>query len=256
MSPYRLTNICTFTLLSLIVLTDFFVFISGYLYLFIGIIYVMVLGLGAASMGLNFYTRSMHKGRTREKLVALTYDDGPDQGVSPQLLQLLSMQNISATFFCIGHKIKAHPTIVKELSDAGHLIGNHSYSHAAVFDLYTPKRMTDELIQTNEIIEQTIGRKPRLFRPPYGVTNPMLAKAIKNTGMQPVGWSLRSFDTMHEASRVLAKITNSVKPGDIILLHDNNNKCLEITSELLKWFHKNEYKVVSLEQLLNIKAYA
>lgn len=243
-------------MLSLLVLADIFVFITIYLYLFILLVYVTVLGLGAASMRFGFYTNSVHKGHTSEKLVALTYDDGPDQEVSPQLLQLLSGQNIPATFFCIGHQIKANPLIVKDLYDAGHLIGNHSYSHAACFDLFSTKRMTDELNQTNEIIEQSIGRKPRLFRPPYGVTNPMLAKAIKNTGMQPVGWSLRSFDTMHQADKVLAKITNTVKPGDIILLHDNHNKCLEITSELLKWFHNNEYKVVSLEQLLNIKAYA
>lgn len=219
------------------------------------VIYAAALIIGSIKIGLNFYFKSANKASTDEKIIAITFDDGPHPEITPKLLDFLTQENIYATFFCIGERINEHPEVIQRAHKDGHLIGNHSYTHHRWFDLFGKKKMIKEIEQTNEAIMKLIGKYPILFRPPYGVTNPTLKGALKKTNMISAGWSLRSFDTVKNADHVIRKLIRNTKPGDVILFHDNDLKIIEIVSEYLRWLNENDFKIVSLEQLFNIEAY-
>ncbi|MBA4055584.1 MAG: polysaccharide deacetylase family protein, partial [Marivirga sp.] len=126
----------------------------------------------------------------------------------------------------------------------------------ATFDLQTTGRIVKELVDTDQTILKAIGVKPRLFRPPYGVTNPMVASAVKKGGYKTIGWSIRSFDTViKDSATLLERITKPLKGGDVILLHDYSNTTLEILPALLDHISKVGLKIVRVDELLNEKAY-
>ena len=148
-----------------------------------------------------------------------------------------------------------YPKIVAAAYEKKHLIGNHSYSHSYYFDLFPPTKMSGELNNTQKIIFRVTGKKPRVFRPPFGVTNPLLKKALKITGMTSVGWSVRSMDTVKSQEKVLRKLKKETHPGAIILLHDTHEKIIPILAALLPWLAQNGYRIVRLDDLLKIQAY-
>ena len=219
------------------------------------VLYLTILVLGSTRIGLNFYFFSHCKIKTSEKIIALTFDDGPHQVVTLKLLDLLDKHQAKATFFCLGNKISKNKSITKKTNQNGHLIGNHTYTHHKWFDLFSSKKMAAEIKAANKEIEHTIGKKPTLFRPPYGVTNPTLKKALENTNMFSIGWSLRSFDTIRDKQKVLKKLKSKTKAGDVILFHDTDEKIIPIIDEYLYWLKNNEYKIVSLDKLFSIEAY-
>ena len=100
--------------------------------------------------------------------------------------------------FCIGNNVASNSELLREIDKRGHLIGNHSWSHERWFDLYPSEKMKEEIEKTNKAIFETIGKKTRLFRPPYGVTNPSLKKALKSFDFYNIGWNIRSFDTIND----------------------------------------------------------
>lgn len=218
-------------------------------------IYISALAIGSIKIGLNFYFRSANNAKTSEKIIAITFDDGPHPEVTPKLLDLLKEENVNATFFCIGQKIEALPEIIQDIHKDGHIVGNHSYTHHRWFDLFSTKKMTLEIEKTNIATTNAIGRNPILFRPPYGVTNPTLKKALQKTDMISVGWSLRSFDTVNDKEKVIEKLIAKTRPGDVVLFHDTDEKILAIIKAYLNWLNENGFKIVSLEQLFNIEAY-
>jgi peptidoglycan/xylan/chitin deacetylase (PgdA/CDA1 family) len=139
----------------------------------------------------------------------------------------------------------------------GHIIGNHSYNHGVSFDWLTSAKMEQELKQTNDVIKKAIDKEPKLFRPPYGVTNPNLAKAVKRTGMYSIGWSVRSFDTNAKSKEILlGRLLNSIKGGDIILLHDTMPITKDILTELINKVRQKGFTFVRVDKLLEIDAYA
>ena len=116
--------------------------------------------------------------------------------------------------------------------------------------------MLAEIETTNSLIQQLTGKTPKLFRPPYGVTNPNLAKAIRKSGMHSIGWNIRSFDTTaKDNQKLLARILQKVEGGDIILLHDSMNITKEILTELIESLRNKGYSFVRLDKLLDIEPY-
>jgi peptidoglycan/xylan/chitin deacetylase (PgdA/CDA1 family) len=115
--------------------------------------------------------------------------------------------------------------------------------------------MVKEINKTNESILNTIGKKPRFFRPPFGITNSFLARAVEKTNMISIGWSLRSLDTVKKQERVLKRIKRKIRPGNIILLHDTSEKTVNVVRELISCLKTNDYKIVSLDKLLGLDAY-
>lgn len=219
------------------------------------ILYIISLVFGSIFIGLNFYFKSLNKATTENKEIAITFDDGPNANITPKLLQLLDNENVKACFFLIGNNIEGNESIVKKMAEKGHMIGNHSFSHHTLFDLFSAQKISGEIERTNLKIKEISGYKPLFFRPPYGVTNPLIKKAIQQTEMVPVGWSLRSLDTVNSSEKVLKKLKKKTKPGDVVLFHDINEKILEIMSEYLGWLKGNNFKIVSLDKLFSIEIY-
>lgn len=223
---------------------------------------LLVVGLGVLAWGAfhiqaNFFLKATHQGNTEGQQIALTFDDGPHPIYTPQVLKLLDHYNAKATFFCIGKNVAKHPDIVKQLHDAGHTVGNHSYSHAATIDFHGKSAWLGELQQTDTVIEQAIGRGPRFFRPPYGVTTPHLANAIRTSGHRTIGWRVRPYDTLKNRTpnHIAQTILKKVKPGSIILLHDTHNRMVPVLEQLLPELHQRGYRLVTVAQLIDQDAY-
>lgn len=192
-----------------------------------------------------------------KKRIAISFDDGPVMQYTPQLLRILAELEVPAAFFCIGARVAASPGILRQAHEAGHLIGNHSYHHAALFDLYSTARMEKELHATNGLVLDIIGVRPRLFRPPYGVTNPNLARAVKRTGLVTVGWNIRSLDTVaKDEGRLFEKLMRSLQPEGIVLFHDTSLVTLQILPAFIKQARQRGYEFVRLDKLINEDPYA
>ncbi|WP_119078946.1 polysaccharide deacetylase family protein [Chitinophaga alhagiae] len=212
---------------------------------------------GAIRVDSNYYMNVLCKAPATEKAVALSFDDGPVNSFTPQILDILKEHQVPAAFFCIGRRVEEAPGLVRRAEEEGHLIGNHSYSHHALFDLYPVYKMKAELQKANQAIEAASGVKPALFRPPYGVTNPMLASAVKATGYTPVGWSVRSLDTViREEDKLFERVTRKVSAGDIFLFHDTAAATVKILPALIKQLKREGFAIKRIDELLNIPAYA
>ena len=167
------------------------------------------------------YVKALCRVKTTEKVVYLTFDDGPDAEQTPQVLDVLKRNNATATFFCIGSRIASNEQILKRIIDDGYTIGNHSFSHINSFPLFSRRRMIADIEQCQKAIESATGTAPTLFRPPFGVTNPTVSKAVKNLNLKIIGWTIRTYDTNHcSNAKIARRISRQLRPGAIILLHD------------------------------------
>jgi len=236
------------------VLIDGWFPVAGFLTL-VGL-WLVILILGSCFIRWNFYFFSYSHGDRNSTAISITFDDGPDAVTTPKILDILEKHQVKATFFCVGSKIEKHPDIFKQIISNGHIAGNHSYSHSLWFDLLSPGRLAKEISKTDAIITRLIGRKARLFRPPYGVTNPMLKKALKKTGHQSVSWSLRSFDTVKKPEKVLRRVNHKLKNGDVVLFHDRIPATATLVEQFILEAQKSGQKFVSLDELLKIQPYA
>jgi peptidoglycan/xylan/chitin deacetylase (PgdA/CDA1 family) len=255
MLNYRNLNILFFFALLAIIISSNYYEIGILPYLFLIVIYVAFIVLGTFCIQLNFYFNSYHTGSTEKKEIALTFDDGPHPEITPKVLKLLDAHKVQATFFCVGKHVNKHSDIVKSAYQKGHIIGNHSYNHSNFFDLQSSVKMTHELNQTRNSIYHAIGRMPNFFRPPFGVTNPLLKIAVTNTNLISIGWSVRSFDTRKSVKSVISRLKKKASPGAIILFHDTNDKIIPILEAFLPWLKTNGYHVISLDKILQIDAY-
>lgn len=201
---------------------------------------------------MNFYLKASHNGNKEKPKVALTFDDAPNRETTALLLKKLDKHQINATFFCIGEKIEINTKILKKIFEKGHLIGNHSWSHSPWFDFYLPGKMIREINKADSLINSVHATPAKLFRPPFGVTNPFLSRALKKTQHMVIGWSLRSFDTSSSKKKVLDRIDKHVKNGDIILLHDIN-QTVDSIEEIIILINSKGMQIVGLEELLNLK---
>ncbi len=257
MFTFRTTTITFFVFLFLLNILGFAGFgIHYWHYLILIGIYVTV------SVTLSFFIRScfhlkaFSNGITTEKIISITFDDGPDTEYTNRILDVLKDAGITATFFCIGRKIDGNEELLKRMDNDGHLIGTHSYSHSNWFDFFPPRRMKKEFLRTEEKIIHITGKRPLMFRPPYGVINPMVKRALHGTGYHVIGFSNRAWDTVaKKEGKILSRITRSLKPGDIVLLHDTVQQNINVLKSFLDYLTQNGYQVVSLDKLLNIIPY-
>jgi peptidoglycan/xylan/chitin deacetylase (PgdA/CDA1 family) len=161
--------------------------------------------------------------------LALTFDDGPNPACTPRLLDLLGQYGIKGTFFLVGSFAEQEPQLTKRIAEAGHLIGNHSWSHPNL-SLSAPARIRDELRRTSETLEQLIGKPVRYFRPPFGARRPYVFRTARAMGMTPVLWNAMTSDWEEKSSdriaeRLTAKIDTCQSRGLAanIVLHDGSH---------------------------------
>lgn len=215
-------------------------------YLLPTLLFVLLTAWGSANIRLNFFLKSMNNLPTESKTIALTFDDGPSADYTPQVLALLERHNAKGTFFCIGEKIMRFPELIKTMHAKGHTIGNHSFSHRNSLPMFSTSRIKRELEQTNQWIYDITGIKCQLFRPPFGVTNPNIAKAVRQLGMCSIGWDIRSFDTSKHPDKVIKDVVKKIKPGAIVLLHDDRPHTPKILEAILLYAQEKHYTCVAL----------
>jgi peptidoglycan/xylan/chitin deacetylase (PgdA/CDA1 family) len=200
----------------------------------------------SADIRSGVYVKTIFRLKTQEKLLALTFDDGPHAEITPQILDILKKYDIQAMFFCKGKNIEYQPNLVRRMISEGHRIGNHTMNHSPWFPFYPAAKMKKEIDDCQVLIDsfQPAGTV-RLFRPPFGVTNPNLRKALKGSGYQVIGWNIRSFDTANIRSEMLFnRIIRQLKPGSIILFHDTTPKTPDILERVINFAVENGYNFV------------
>lgn len=215
----------------------------------------------SASIRSGVYVRAFCRVKTDRKVVYLTFDDGPHPPETAHVLDVLRERGARATFFLIGSKVSGNEAVLRRMLEEGHALGLHTYSHAGTFPLLSFDKMLADVNEGKHAVESVAGKKISLFRPPFGVTNPTIAKVIRTLGLQTVGWDVRSFDTMfckssehsckqsgysckqseHSCKQsghdwyvpVVERIMKQVRPGSVILLHDRLDGASELLALLL-----------------------
>ncbi|MDP6683529.1 MAG: polysaccharide deacetylase family protein [Desulfobacterales bacterium] len=168
----------------------------------------------------GFYLPIISRGTSSKNAIALTFDDGPDPMSTPQLLELLLKYQIKATFFVTGKKAAEHPKLIEEILLHGHSIGNHSYVHNNLVMFKSCKSIAKDIEATQNVLG-SFGVMALAFRPPVGITGPRLRPALLKSGKFIVNFSCRAFDGGNRWIKGLSKkILKSIRPGDIVLLHD------------------------------------
>jgi peptidoglycan/xylan/chitin deacetylase (PgdA/CDA1 family) len=156
--------------------------------------------------------------------LALTYDDGPNDPHTFRLLEVLTKHQVYATFFLIGNYVKQRPDLARELVKAGHVVGNHTFTHP----LLTFKRADEvrqELSTCRSALEDAIGQPSNLFRPPFGGRRPGVLRTVRDLGLTPIMWNVTGYDWDTPPSAVIEqKVSRQIRGGDVILLHDGGHK--------------------------------
>ena len=155
-----------------------------------------------------------------ERVVALTFDDGPSPDVTPRILDVLRREHVRATFFVLGRHAERHPELVERMVREGHEVASHGWSHG-VLTFAGPRRIVWELVRTQRLLERLGVRRVRLFRAPHGFRNPFVVRTAQRLGYRVVGWSAGVFDTARPGADVIvARTKRALEPGAIVLLHD------------------------------------
>jgi len=215
----------------------------------------LVVSWGCYFIQSGFFLKAYCGGDESKNQVALTFDDGPcDQ--THVVLDTLKRHGVKAAFFCIGKNIPGRENILKRMAEEGHIVGNHSWSHSNVIDFYPFNKLMSDVSKTDDIIFDVIRKKNRLFRPPYGVTTPIIARLVKAKKYAVIGWNVRSYDTsIKSRDRLLKRIFTQMKNGSVILLHDTTPGIEIVLEKVLERARDKNLKVVSIEELFGIKAY-
>lgn len=194
----------------------------------------MMLGLGAAAVVMGgaahgafhrnspLFGRTIHRLPTRDRAVALTFDDGPNPDATPLVLDALAARGVKATFFVLGRHAERWPQLVARAAAEGHAVGNHGYFHRKL-QFRSPAYVRNDLeLGTNAIVNAG-GSRPRLFRAPHGFRSPWVSHIARSLGQRTVGWSLGVWDSDRPGVEEIARRTvEGAAPGSILLLHDGD----------------------------------
>ncbi len=197
-----------------------------------------------------------YSGNGDQKLVALTFDDGPESELTPEILDILDEHDIKATFFVIGQNAARHTETLREIHDRGHEIGNHSWSHK-----YLPKiskrSKKDEILKTEELLEDVLGKHTPIFRPPYGAVKAQDKELIDSLGYKIVNWSVDTRDWAGTSGEQIRKyVKQQLKPGGIILMHNSGNtktvkNMIKTLPTMINWIEEQGYEFVTVTEILD-----
>jgi peptidoglycan-N-acetylglucosamine deacetylase len=221
-------------------------------------LYLTLFSLGMCVVRLGFFVRSFCRGSRPGAGVVLTFDDGPDPSGTKELLGVLSRHGVKAAFFPTGMKAEAHPHLLREIDQAGHVIGNHTYRHAWFTNLLVGRSLEQEMVKAQKVIEAAIGKTPAFFRPPAGLTNPHYRKVLKRLRLALVGWDVRVFDTRKKAEEVVEKVVSKAREGSVVLLHEGCRDSVnlkEMVDSIVKGIRGRGFTFTDLEQMTGLRAY-
>ncbi|ARD47150.1 hypothetical protein SporoP37_02740 [Sporosarcina sp. P37] len=182
----------------------------------------------------------------KDKKIALTFDDGPDPNYTMKILNILEKYDAKATFFMLGNRVNLYPSIAKEVADAGHEIGNHSWNHPSLTDV-TDDELQSEVHDTSEIIWEVIGKPATVFRPPYGAVDNRVRESTK---LPVVLWNLDTLDwDHHDPELMLEHVQKDSRNGSIILMHDIHKSTADGLEAILESLKSQGYKFVTVSEL-------
>ena len=209
--------------------------------------------LSQAIATLRAHDRLLFNGNTSIPEIALTFDDGPNPYYTPQVLNILEKYHVKATFFCIGRQVAAYPALVRQEYMAGHIVGNHSWSHPDMA-LLSPANINLQLVSTSNAIQKATGVRPIYFRPPYGVMSvPVLTQAY-HLGLTTIIWNDEARDwQLPGMSVIIERIFGLARNGAIILLHDgggNRSQTVAALPYIIKGLRARGYQLVTIAQLM------
>lgn len=200
----------------------------------------------------------IYKAQTDQKMIALTFDDGPDERFTPEILAVLKKHNVKATFFLLGMRVNKYPHVAKQIYNEGHIVGNHTYWHPELTKTGV-ENMVWEVKQNEEKIKSVINVKTDLFRAPYGALNDELVRKIGEMNYRGVGWSVDSEDWKGlSADEIKKNVLNEVHPGAIILMHSAGHWTQDLSGtaesleELIPYLRKRGYEFVTVPEILEL----
>lgn len=184
------------------------------------------------------------------KPIALTFDDGPSKKLTPKVLKVLKKHHAKATFFMLGSEVNSYPQIAKQVQEAGHEIGNHSYSHPNLKNL-TNTQVKNQLTRTSDAIKNATGYKPTLFRPPYGSIDNRIRSLTK---LKATLWNVDTLDWKYRNSKkLLANVKRDAYPGSIVLMHDIHISTANGLDAVITYLEKQGYTFVTVSELAKIR---
>ena len=192
------------------------------------------------------------------KQLALTYDDGPNDPHTLRLLEILARHQVKATFFLIGHYVRQRPDIAREVAQAGHVIGNHTFTHPLLI-FKSAAEIRRELSDCRAAIQDAIGEHSNLFRPPFGGRRPATLHVARELGLEPVMWNVTGYDwNAPPASAIERKVSKQIRGGNVILLHDGGHKqmgadrsqTVQATDHLIKRYKQEGYSFVTIPEMM------
>lgn len=194
------------------------------------------------------------------KTVALTFDDGPDEQATPQILNILKENSVKGTFFVIGKNAQSHPEMLRRIIAEGHIIANHTWDHPNMARL-NPSQARRQIERNQEQLEQLTGLKTALVRLPWGNASAEVMDLVRQDGYRVIGWSADSFDWREpRTARILSSLDAQIHPGAIILLHsvvfpETQGVTVKVLPLLIKNLKAQGYRLVTVDELLHIPAY-
>jgi peptidoglycan/xylan/chitin deacetylase (PgdA/CDA1 family) len=205
----------------------------------------------------GMYGRALARGKVGTRKVALTFDDGPHPVTTRAVLELLRAHDARATFFLLGHKVEAHPDVVREIQAAGHTLGIHGFLHERLFSLRSSGHAQAQIERARRAIEGACGVAPTLFRPPIGFASYWTFCGAERAGVEIVAWSVRSLDGVRGArpERVAQRVIEHLTDGAIVLLHDAAEHddftpaSLAALPEILRVLRERGLSAVGVDQL-------
>jgi peptidoglycan/xylan/chitin deacetylase (PgdA/CDA1 family) len=193
--------------------------------------------------------------------IALTFDDGPNDLHTLRLLEVLARHGVHATFFLIGRYVRQRPEIVREIVKAGHVVGNHTFTHPPlIFKSETEIRR--QLSECRSALEDAIGEHSNLFRPPFGGRRPAVLRVARELGLEPVMWNVTGYDwNAPPAEMIERKVARQIRGGDVILLHDGGHKqigadrsnSVTATDHLIARYKSEGYEFLAVPQMMSGK---
>jgi peptidoglycan/xylan/chitin deacetylase (PgdA/CDA1 family) len=220
-------------------------------------------GLGTAGWA-SMAPRSQLFGKTftgigqGSRQIALTYDDGPNDPHTLRLLEVLEKYGVKATFFMIGRYVRQKPEIARAVAQAGHVVGNHTFTHPNL--IFAGGSETGrQLDECEQALSEVVGEHSRLFRPPFGGRTPRVLQVARVRGLEPIMWSVTGYDwSAKSAEEVEGKVTRHVRGGDVILLHDGGHLkmgadrsfTVTATERLITRYKGEGYEFVTIEEMM------
>lgn len=192
------------------------------------------------------------------KQLALTYDDGPNDPHTQHLLDVLARHEVHATFFLIGHYVQQRPEIVRELVKAGHVVGNHTFTHPLLI-FKSAREVRSQLENCNRALTDAVGEHSNLFRPPFGGRRPAVLRMARGMGFEPIMWNVTGYDwNATSAEQIERKVTRQVRGGDVVLLHDGGHRdfgadrsyTVTATDRLISRYKSEGYEFVTIPEMM------